>query len=215
MNDSNTKTFAPNLLASQPVAPMLIKIPTGIKGLDEITYGGLPQGRTTLVCGGPGCGKSLLAMEFLVRGVTQFGEPGVFIAFEETARELATNAASLGFDVAALEADGKLTVDYVRIERSEIEESGEYDLEGLFIRIGFAVDSIGAKRIAIDTLEVLFAGLPNPGILRAELRRLFRWLKEKGLTAIVTAEARRYRPDPPRARGIRLRLRDHPGQSGQ
>ena len=130
----------------------------------------------------------MLALEFLVRGATRFGEPGVFIAFEETAGELATNVASLGFDLAALEAEGKLAVDYVRVERSEIEETGEYDLEGLFIRLGLAVDSIGAKRVAIDTLEVLFAGLPNSGILRAELRRLFRWLKEKGLTAIVTAE---------------------------
>jgi len=129
-----------------------------------------------------------MALEFLVHGATRFGEPGVFITFEETAGELATNGASVGFDLAALEADRKLAVDHVRIERSEIEESGEYDLEGLFIRIGFAIDSIGARRVAIDTLEVLFAGLPNPGILRAELRRLFRWLKEKGLTAIVTAE---------------------------
>jgi len=166
----------------------LEKVPTGIQGLDEITCGGLPRGRTTLVCGGPGCGKTLMALEFLVHGATQFGEPGVFVAFEETAGELATNGASLGFDLAALEADRKLAIDYVRIERSEIEESGEYDLEGLFIRLGFAIDSIGARRVAIDTLEVLFAGLPNPGILRAELRRLFRWLKEKGLTAIVTAE---------------------------
>jgi len=166
----------------------LEKVPTGIQGLDEITYGGLPRGRTTLVCGGPGCGKTLMALEFLVHGATRFGEPGVFIAFEETAGELATNGASLGFDLAALEADRKLAIDYVRIERSEIEESGEYDLEGLFIRLGFAIDSIGARRVAIDTLEVLFAGLPNPDILRAELRRLFRWLKDKGLTAIVTAE---------------------------
>jgi len=166
----------------------LEKAPTGIQGLDEITCGGLPRGRNTLVCGGPGCGKTLMALEFLVHGATRFGEPGVFITFEETAGELATSGASLGFDLAALEADRKLAIDYVRIERSEIEESGEYDLEGLFIRIGFAIDSIGARRVAIDTLEVLFAGLPNPGILRAELRRLFRWLKEKGLTAIVTAE---------------------------
>jgi len=166
----------------------LKKVPTGIQGLDEITCGGLPRGRTTLVCGGPGCGKTLLALEFLVHGATRFGEPGVFIAFEETAGELATNGASLGFDLAALEADRKLAIDYVRIERSEIEESGEYDLEGLFIRLGFAIDSIEARRVAIDTLEVLFAGLPNPDILRAELRRLFRWLNDKGLTAIVTAE---------------------------
>ena len=177
----------PELRASGP--GRLEKVPTGILGLDEITYGGLPRGRTTLVCGGPGCGKTLLALEFLVNGATRFGEPGVIITFEETAGELATNAASLGFDLAALEADGKLAVDYVRIERSEIEEAGEYDLGGLFVRLGFAIDSIGAKRVAIDTLEVLFAGLPNQGILRAELRRLFRWLKDKGLTAIVTAES--------------------------
>jgi len=167
----------------------LEKVPTGIQGLDEITCGGLPRGRTTLVCGGPGCGKTLMAMEFLVHGATRFGEPGVFITFEETAGELATNGASLGFDLAALEADRKLAIDYVRIERSEIEESGEYDLEGLFIRLGFAIDSIGARRVAIDTLDALFAGLPNPDIVRAELRRLFRWLKDKGLTAIVTAES--------------------------
>src|SRR5208337_2393405 len=166
----------------------LEKVPTGIQGLDEITCGGLPRGRTTLVCGGPGCGKTLLALEFLVHGATRYGEAGVFVTFEETAGELATNAASLGFDLAALEADHKLAIDHVCIERSEIEESGEYDLGGLFIRLGFAIDSIAAKRVVIDTLEALFAGLPNPGILRAELRRLFRWLKEKGLTAIVTAE---------------------------
>ncbi|MGA2705232.1 MAG: ATPase domain-containing protein, partial [Isosphaeraceae bacterium] len=167
----------------------LEKAPTGIQGLDEITCGGLPRGRTTLVYGGPGCGKTLLALEFLVHGATRFGEPGVFITFEETAGELATNGASLGFDLAALEADRKLAIDYVRIERSEIEESGEYDLESLFVRLGFAIDSIGAKRVAIDPVEVLFAGLPNPDIVRAELRRLFRWLKDKGLTAIVTAES--------------------------
>jgi circadian clock protein KaiC len=167
----------------------LEKVATGIHGLDEITCGGLPRGRTTLVCGGPGCGKTLLALEFLVHGATRYGEPGVFVAFEETAGELATNAASLGFDLAALEADRKLAIDYVRIQRSEIEESGEYDLESLFVRLGFAIDSIGAKRVAIDPVEVLFAGLPNPDIVRAELRRLFRWLKDKGLTAIVTAES--------------------------
>ncbi len=166
----------------------LEKVATGIRGLDEITCGGLPRGRTTLVYGGPGCGKTLLALEFLVHGATRYSEPGVLVAFEETAGELATNAASLGFDLAALEADRKLVIDHVCIERSEIEESGEYDLGGLFIRLGFAIDSIAAKRVVIDTLEALFAGLPNPGILRAELRRLFRWLKEKGLTAIVTAE---------------------------
>ncbi len=166
----------------------LPKSPTGIQGLDEITGGGLPQGRPTLVCGGAGCGKTLLAMEFLVRGVTQFNEPGVFMAFEETAKDLTQNVASLGFDLEDLIARKKMVLDFVYIERSEIEESGEYDLEGLFIRLGHAIDSIGAKRVVLDTIESLFAGLPNPLILRAELRRLFRWLRGKGVTAIITGE---------------------------
>ena len=166
----------------------LPKCTTGIQGLDEITSGGLPQGRPTLVCGSAGCGKTLLGVEFLVRGATLFDEPGVFIAFEETAEELAQNVRSLGFDLDGLIEKKKLAVDYIYIERSEIEETGEYDLEALFIRLGFAIDSIGAKRIVLDTLETLFAGLPNPAILRSELRRLFRWLKKKGVTAIITAE---------------------------
>jgi circadian clock protein KaiC len=166
----------------------LPKAPTGIQGLDEITGGGLPKGRPTLVCGGAGCGKTLLAMEFLVRGATQFNEPGVFMAFEETAKDLTQNVASLGFDLKELIARKKIVIDYVYIERSEIEETGEYDLEGLFIRLGHAIDSIGAKRVVLDTIESLFSGLPNPLILRAELRRLFRWLKAKGVTAIITGE---------------------------
>ena len=166
----------------------LAKALTGIQGLDEITRGGLPRGRTTLVCGSAGCGKTLLAMEFLVRGAVQFDEPGVFIAFEETAGELTANVRSLGFELDTLTAERKLAIDYVHIDRSEIEETGEYDLEGLFLRVGVAIDSIGAKRVVLDTLEALFAGLPNPVILRAELRRLFRWLKDRGVTAIVTAE---------------------------
>lgn len=169
-------------------APSLAKCPTGIPGLDEITFGGLPAGRPTLVCGGAGCGKTLLAMEFLVRGALEYNEPGVFIAFEERPEELTENVASLGFDLPALEAQGKINVDFIRVERNEIEETGEYDLEGLFLRLGYAIDSIGAKRIAIDTIETLFAGLSNHGILRAELRRLFRWLKDKGVTAIITGE---------------------------
>jgi circadian clock protein KaiC len=166
----------------------LPKAPTGIQGLDEITGGGLPRGRTTLVCGGAGCGKTLLAMEFLVHGALQFDEPGVFMAFEETAEDLTQNVASLGFDLDDLVARKKMMVDFVYIERSEIEETGEYDLEGLFIRLGSAIDAIGAKRVVLDTVESLFAGLPNPLILRAELRRLFRWLKKRGITAIVTGE---------------------------
>jgi len=167
---------------------LLPKCPTGIQGLDEITGGGLPRGRPTLVCGGAGCGKTLLAAEFLVRGAVQFGEPGVLMAFEETEKELTANVASLGFDLAGLVRRKKIVIDYVHIERSEVQESGEYDLEGLFVRLGHAIDSIGAKRVVLDTLEVLFASLPNEAILRSELRRLFRWLKEKGVTAVITAE---------------------------
>jgi circadian clock protein KaiC len=166
----------------------LSKCPTGIQGLDEITGGGLPRGRPTLVCGAAGCGKTLLAMEFLVRGATQFGEPGVFVFFEETEKELADNVVSLGFDLPALVRRKSILLDHVRIERSEIEETGEYDLEGLFVRLGYAIDSIGAKRVVLDTLEALFAGLPSEAVLRAELRRLFQWLKEKGVTAVITAE---------------------------
>jgi len=166
----------------------LPKTPTGIQGFDEITGGGLPKGRPILVCGGAGCGKTLFAIEFLVRGATEFNEPGVFMSFEETNEELTVNVASLGFDLEDLIRRKKLILDHVHIERSEIEETGEYDLEALFIRLGYAIDSIGAKRVVLDTIESLFAGLPNQSILRAELRRLFRWLKEKGVTAIITGE---------------------------
>jgi circadian clock protein KaiC len=171
-----------------PNTRSLPKAATGILGLDEITGGGLPRGRPTLVCGGAGCGKTLLAMEFLVRGATQFGEPGVFLAFEETGEELAQNVRSLGFDLEELAEQKKLLVDYVHVERSEIEETGEYDLEGLFIRLGHAIDTLGAKRVAIDTVETLFGALSNAAILRSELRRLFRWLKDKGVTAVITGE---------------------------
>ncbi len=166
----------------------LRKAPTGIQGLDELTGGGLPKGRPTLLCGSAGCGKTLLAMEILVRGAVDFGEPGVFMAFEENTGELTTNFASLGHDLQALVAQKKLVLDFVQIERSEIEQTGDYDLEGLFVRLGHAIDSIGAKRVVLDTIEALFSGLPNAVIARAELRRLFRWLKEKGVTAIITGE---------------------------
>lgn len=166
----------------------LPKTPTGISGLDEITFGGLPKGRPTIVTGSAGCGKTLFGIEFLVHGVIEYDEPGVLMAFEETEDELVANVRSLGFDLAGLVDDGKLVIDHVHVERSELEENGEYDLEGLFIRLGFAIDSVGAKRVVLDTLEALFTGLPDPTILRAELRRLFRWLKEKGVTAIITAE---------------------------
>src|SRR5262245_55668411 len=171
-----------------PQRQLLPKAPTGIQGLDQVTFGGLPRGRPTLICGSAGSGKTLLAAEFLVRGATQYGEPGVFLAFEETAEELTQNVRSLGFDLEELIAQKKLLVDFVRVERSEIEETGDYDLEGLFVRLGHAIDSIGAKRVVLDTIETLFSGLSNAAILRAELRRLFRWLKDKGVTAVITGE---------------------------
>jgi circadian clock protein KaiC len=166
----------------------LQKEATGIRGFDEITRGGLPKGRPTLVCGSAGAGKTLFAMEFLVQGALLHDQPGVFMSFEETDEELTRNVASLGFDLKQLIAEKKLLLDYVFIERSEIEETGEYDLEGLFLRLGHAIDTIGAKRVVLDTLEALFSALPNEAIIRAELRRLFRWLKEKGVTAVITCE---------------------------
>jgi len=166
----------------------LKKAASGISGLDDITFGGLPQGRPTIVCGGPGCGKTMLAMEFLVRGAMEFNEPGVFMAFEETPQEMTQNVASLGFDLHDLVARKKLYLDYVHVERSEIQETGEYDLEGLFIRLELAIRLVKAKRVVLDTIEALFSGFSNPGLLRAELRRLFRWLKDRGMTTIITAE---------------------------
>jgi len=178
----------------------LPKALTGITGLDEITNGGLPRGRPTLVSGSAGAGKTLFGLEFLVRGATEFGEPGVFMSFEETIPDLVKNAGSLGFDLNRLVAEKKLFMDHVHILRSEIAETGEYDLDGLFIRIADAVERVGAKRIVLDTLETLFGELPNPGILRAEIRRLFAWLKHKGLTTVITAE--RDRPDTLTRHGI-------------
>ncbi|GAB4007314.1 circadian clock protein KaiC [Spirosoma sp. KCTC 42546] len=172
---------------NSPLKP-LPKTPTGIVGLDEITHGGLPAGRPTLICGSAGSGKTLFSIEFIVRGAMDHDEPGVFMAFEEKTEELAQNVASLGFDLDQLQKDKLVKLDHVHIERSEIEETGEYDLDGLFIRLGYAIDSIGAKRVVLDTIENLFAGLTNQGILRAELRRLFEWLKEKKVTTIITGE---------------------------
>ena len=172
----------------RPPLDTLPKCPTGIKGLDEITGGGLPQGLPTLVCGNAGCGKTVLGMEFLVRGATEYEEPGVFISFEETEDKLIKNFKTLGFDLPALIERKKIALDYVFRDRSEIEETGDYTLDGLFIRLGFAIDQIGAKRVVLDTIESLFPGLSNEGILRAELRRLFSWLMEKGVTALITAE---------------------------
>ena len=164
------------------------KTPSGIDGLDEITNGGFPKGRPTLICGGAGCGKTLMSMQFLIKGITDHNETGVFMSFEEPSDDLTLNVKSLGFDIEKLKADKKLIVDHVRVERSEIEEAGEYDLDGLFIRLGYAIDSVKATRVVLDTIESLFAGLDNQAILRAELRRLFHWLKAKGVTAIITGE---------------------------
>src|SRR6476469_511042 len=166
----------------------LSKCPTGIQGLDEITDGGLPQGRPTLICGSAGCGKTLFGVEFLVRGATRYGEPGVLVTFEETASEIIQNVASLGWNLNQLMADGKILIDHVYIEPSEIEETGEYDLEALFLRLGYAIKKIGAKRVLLDTIEVLFSGLANANIVRAEIRRLFHWLKDEGVTAVITGE---------------------------
>src|ERR1700754_2774078 len=175
-------------LAPSETSVPLPKTPTGIGGLDDLTLGGLPASRPTLLCGAAGCGKTLFGMTFLVNGVTSFGESGVFMSFEEREKDLVANVHSLGFDIDALIAEKKLVLDYVRVERAEIEESGEYDLEGLFVRLGHAIDMIGAKRVVLDTVEALFSGLADSTILRAELRRLFGWLKDKGVTAIITAE---------------------------
>ncbi len=171
-----------------PGLPSLKKTKTGIGGFDDITLGGLPSGRPTLICGSAGCGKTLFSLEFIVRGAMQFNEPGVFVAFEEKAEELAVNVSSLGFNLKDLQEKNKIKIDYIHIEKSQIEETGEYDLEGLFIRLNYAIDSIGAKRVVLDTIENLFSGLTNVVILRAELRRLFQWLKDKGVTAIITGE---------------------------
>jgi circadian clock protein KaiC len=168
--------------------PLLSKAPTGIEGFDAVTGGGLPRGRPTLVCGPAGCGKTLLAMEFLVRGITEFGEPGVFVAFEESVADLVSNVASLGFDLAALEADGRLVIEHITVASADLVETGEWDLDGLLIRIGAAIDKVGAKRVVIDTIETLFGGFTDIPALRAELVRLFAWLKSRGVTAVITGE---------------------------
>jgi circadian clock protein KaiC len=180
--------MSPKLKDDKILSDTVLKIPSGITGLDQITMGGFPKGRPVLICGGPGCGKTLMSMEFIVRGAALYNEPGVFVSFEEKSEELKTNVRSLGFDLANFEKNKMVKLDHVYIERSEIEETGEYDLDGLFIRLGHSIDSIGAKRVVLDTIENLFAGLDNEGIIRAELRRLFLWLKDKGVTAIITGE---------------------------
>jgi circadian clock protein KaiC len=169
-----------------------LKTPTGISGLDEITNGGFPQGRPVLICGSAGCGKTLFGMQFLVNGIIERNEPGVFISFEEPSKDLAQNVLSLGFDLEKLRSENLLRIDHIRIERSEIEETGDYDLEGLFIRLNYAIDAIGAKRVVLDTIESLFSGMTNEALLRSEIRRLFNWLKEKGVTTVITGERGQY-----------------------
>ena len=181
-----TSNVRPGTAVGAP--PGLKKSPTGIKGFDELTGGGLPLGRPTLVTGGAGSGKTLFGLEFLVRGVQDFDEPGVLLAFEESADDLADNAASLGFDLRALEADGRLLVDAMQLDPTEIVTTGDFDLDGLFIRLAAAVQSVGAKRVVLDTIEVLFAALGNEAIVRAEFARLLRWLKDQGLTTVITGE---------------------------
>jgi len=188
LNRTDTQPIGVGLLAEARGGPQLHKAPTGIRGLDEITRGGLPKGRPTLVCGGPGSGKTLLALTVLVNGALRFDEPGVLMTFEENGDEIASDVASLGFDLARMIAAKQLAVDFVRVERAEIEETGEYDLEGLFVRLDYAIRTVGARRVVLDTIESLFSGLKNDGILRSELRRLFRWLKDRSVTAIITAE---------------------------
>lgn len=168
--------------------PALKKAPTGITGFDDVTGGGLPAGRPSLVCGSAGCGKSLFAVEFLIRGAMEYGENGVLMTFEETGEDIRKNVASLGFDVAKLTAQKKIYIDHVHVERAEIDENGEYDLEGLFIRLAHAIEQVKAKRVVLDTIETLFSGFTNQGILRAELRRLFSWLKERNMTTVITGE---------------------------
>jgi circadian clock protein KaiC len=165
------------------------KIPSGVKGLDQLTNGGLPFGRTTLVCGGAGCGKTMFGIDFLVNGARQHDEPGVYLMFEENARELADNVRSMGLDLEELQNEGKLLLEHIWVDRNELEETGEFDLEGLFIRLEHAVKKVNARRVVLDTLDVLFQGFSNDAVLRAELRRLFRWLKDRGLTAVITAES--------------------------
>jgi len=161
---------------------------TGIEGFDDLTLGGLPSGRPSLVCGSAGCGKTLFATTFLVHGARDYDEPGVFVTFEERPVDIMANVASLGFDVERLMAEDKLAMEHIEIDPSEVAEIGDFDLEGLFLRLELAIDAIGAKRVVLDTIESLFSAFTNQAVLRAEIRRLFDWLKDKGMTTVITAE---------------------------
>jgi circadian clock protein KaiC len=185
---STTRRTSRRRARGTPVPLALPKVSTGIRGFDDVTDGGLPRGRPTLIAGGPGCGKTLFGLEFVMRGAVEFGEPGVFVTFEEPPHDLALNVRSLGYDLERLVKNKRVAIEYVRVERAEIEETGEYDLEALFIRLDDAIRSVKAKRVVLDTVEALFGGLSDAGLLRAELRRLFGWLKERGMTALITGE---------------------------
>ena len=178
-----------NIHTKAPALPTLPKLLTGIDGLDQVTAGGLPKGRTTLVCGGAGSGKTLLGMEFLLRGILQYDQGGVCLAFEENSEELAANFASLGYDIDKLIAEKKLIIDHIDVDRKQMVETGEFDLDPIFIRLEAAIRATKAQRVLLDTLEVLFAGFTNQSIIRSELRRMFHWLKERGVTAVVTCES--------------------------
>ena len=173
----------------RPIVMALRKCPVGISGLDEVTGGGLPQGRVSLVCGGPGTGKSLLALEFLVKGITEHGEAGLLMSFEETEAELAENTASFGWDLPGLVERGQLAIDHIRVDRSQLTVTGEYDLEALFVRLGHGIEAVGAQRVVLDSIETLFGAFGDDALLRHELHRLFGWLKDRGVTTIVTAES--------------------------
>lgn len=164
------------------------KAPTGVRGFDVITGGGVPRGRATLVTGASGTGKTLFGVEFLVRGAVEHGEPGVLISFEETADDIAANVAGLGFDIPALRAQGLLAVDAFVSDGTQEVTAGPFDLDGLFLRLDAAVASVGARRLVIDTIESLFGRLHDEVALRGELVRLFHWIKARGLTAVITGE---------------------------
>jgi circadian clock protein KaiC len=170
-----------------PNRNQLLKCPTGIKGFDEITEGGLPKNGTTLVSGNAGSGKTLFGIDFLIKGATDYNEPGILMSFEETEDELYKDVASLNMDLSGLVSRKKIVLENVVLERKDIQEN-DFNLEGIFVRLEYAIDSIGAKRVVLDSLESLFAGITDIGILRLEIKRLFRWLKEKKVTAIVTGE---------------------------
>lgn len=189
MKDDDWHKNSPPRDTVRPPAPAgLAKCPTGIAGFDEITCGGLPRGRTSLLCGGAGSGKTLFGVEFLVRGAERYGDPGVFMSFEENAEELADNVRSLGIDLEDLGRRGLLRIDSVRLAGEEIVVAGEFSLDGLFLRLAAAIDAIGARRVVLDTVETLFAAIDDPARLRSELRRLFGWLKERGVSTIITGE---------------------------